>query len=259
MTDLVLRRLEDGVGVVSLNRPDKHNAINDEMSPALHEAMEWAIESPDVRCILVRGEGKSFCSGRDTTVLGHRARDESDYAFVRRAQDGKLKQLDAPKPIVAALKGHAIGGGFELALGADMRVASTDARMRLPEVHFGILPDTGGTQFLTQLIGPSKAKYYAMTGDVIDGQQALDWGIVDWLVEPDALDAKALEIAKKIASGPPLAVAMAKQLVHQFHGETVRRGIRAELLAQTTLFKSEDYQEARSARSEKRAPKYKGK
>ena len=259
MPDRVLRRVEDGVGVVSLNRPEKHNAINDEMSPALHDAMEWAIESPDVRCILVRGEGKSFCSGRDTTVLGHRARDESDYVFVRRAQDGKLKQLDAPKPIVAAMKGHAIGGGFELGLGADMRVASTDVRMRLPEIHFGILPDTGGTQFLTQLIGPSKAKYSAMTGDVIDGEQALDWGIVDWLVEPDALDERALEIAKKIAAGPPLAVAMAKQLVDQFHGENVRRGIRAELLAQTTLFKSEDYQEARAARSEKRAPKYKGK
>ena len=259
MPDLVLRRVEDGVGVVSLNRPEKHNAINDEMSPALHDAMEWAIESPDVRCILVRGEGKSFCSGRDTTVLGHRARDESDYVFVRRAQDGKLKQLDAPKPIVAAMKGHAIGGGFELGLGADMRVASTDVRMRLPEIHFGILPDTGGTQFLTQLIGPSKAKYYAMTGDVIDGEQALDWGIVDWLVEPDALDERALEIAKKIAAGPPLAVAMAKQLVDQFHGENVRRDIRAELLAQTTLFKSEDYQEARAALREKRTPKYKGK
>jgi enoyl-CoA hydratase len=242
MSDLVLRRIEDGVGVVSLNRPEKHNAINDEMSPEFHEAMAWAIESPDVRCILVRGEGKSFCSGRDTAVLGHRARDESDYLFVRRAQNGRLDQLDAPKPIAA-----------------DMRVASSDVRMRLPEIHFGILPDTGGTQFLTQLIGPSKAKYYAMTGDVIDGEQALAWGIVDWLVEPDALDAKALEIAKKIAAGPPLAVAMAKQLVDQFHGETVRRGIGAELLAQTTLFKSEDYQEARAALREKRAPKYKGK
>jgi enoyl-CoA hydratase len=259
MSDLILRRLEDGVGIVSLNRPDRHNAINDEMSAAMREAMDWAIESPDARCILLRGEGKSFCSGRDTTVLGHRARDESDYVFVRRAQDGKLRQLDAAKPIVAAMRGHAIGGGFELALGADMRVAATDVKMRLPEIHFGILPDTGGTQFLTQLIGPSKAKYYAMTGDVIDGEQALAWGIVDWLVEPDALDEKALEIAKKIAAGPPLAVAMAQQLVDQFHGDTVRRGIRAELLAQTTLFKSEDYQEARAARSEKRAPKYKGK
>ncbi len=259
MPDLVLRRLEDGIGIVSLNRPERHNAIDDEMSEALREAMDWAIESPDVRCILLRGEGKSFCSGRDTTVLGHRARDESDYVFVRRAQDGKLRQLDAAKPIVAAMRGHAIGGGFELALGADIRLAATDVKMRLPEIDFGILPDTGGTQLLTLLIGPSKAKYYTMTGEVIDGEQAHAWGIVDWLVEPEALDDTALEIARKIAAGPPLAVAMAKQLVDQFHGETIRRGVRAELIAQTTLFKSEDYQEARAARREKRAPKYKGK
>ncbi len=259
MTDLVLRRLEEGVGIVSLNRPEKHNALNDEMSPLFRDAMDWAIESPDVRCILLRGEGKSFCSGRDTTVLGHRARDESDFAFVRRAQDGKLRQLDAPKPIVAAMRGHVIGGGFEMALGADMRIAATDVRMKLPEIQFGILPDTGGTQYLTNLIGPSKAKYYVMTGDEINGEQALAWGIVDWLVAPEELDEKALEIAKNLASRPPLAVSMAKQLVDQFHGETVRRGIRAELLAQTTLFKSEDYQEARAALREKRAPKYKGK
>ena len=94
MPELVLRRLEEGVGIVSLNRPDRHNAVNDEMGPMLREALQWAIESPDVRCILLRGEGKSFCSGRDTTVLGHRERDESDFAFVRRAQDGRISMLE---------------------------------------------------------------------------------------------------------------------------------------------------------------------
>jgi enoyl-CoA hydratase/carnithine racemase len=259
MADLVTKRLEDGVGIVSLNRPEKHNAINDEMGPVLHEALAWAIESPEVNCILLRGEGKSFCSGRDTTVLGHRARDESDFAFVRRAQNGRISMLDCPKPIVAAVSGYAIGGGMEMALAADMRVAATDARMRLPEILYGILPDTGGTQFLTTLIGPSKTKYLVMTGDEIDAERALEWGIVDWVVEPDQLDDEALALAKKLAAGPPLAVAMAKQLVDNIHGENVRSGIRLELLAQTTLFKSEDYQEARGALREKRPPKYKGK
>jgi len=259
MAELVLREVDDGVGIVSLNRPEKHNAIDDAMSDALREALGWAIESPDVRCILMRGEGKSFCSGRDTTVLGQRARDESDFAFVRRAQDGRLAMLDAPKPIVAAVRGNAIGGGMEMALAADMRIASSDMRMRLPEILYGILPDTGGTQILTTLIGPSRTKYLVMSGDVVEGEQALEWGIVDWLVSPDELDAKALEIAKRLAAGPPLAVAMAKQLVDQVHGESIRRGTRIELLAQTTLFKSEDYQEARAALREKRSPKYKGK
>ena len=259
MSERVLHRLEDGVGVVSLNRPDKHNAMDDASGPALREALEWAYESPEVRAVLLRGEGPSFCSGRDTTQLGHRARDESDFAFVRRAQDGRLSMLDAPKPVVAALRGHVIGGGMELALAADMRVAASDVRLRLPEVRYGILPDTGGTQFLTTLIGPSKTKYLVMTGEAVDAEQALAWGIVDWVVAPDELDAKALAIAKQLAAGPPLAVSMAKQLVDQVFGETIRRGIREELLAQTTLFKSEDYQEARAALREDRAPRYRGK
>jgi enoyl-CoA hydratase len=258
MAELVLRELDDGVGIVSLNRPEKHNAIHDEMGEAIREALHWAIDSPDVRCILLRGNGRSFCSGRDTTVLGHRARDESDFAFIRRAQNGRLDMLDAPKPIVAAVQGNAIGGGMEMALAADMRVAATDLKMRLPEILYGILPDTGGTQILTTLIGPSRTKYLVMSGEVIDGQQALEWGLVDWLVPPESLDAKALEIARKLAAGPPLAVALAKQLVDQVHGEAVRRGTRLELLAQTTLFKSEDYQEARASLREQRTPKYKG-
>jgi len=259
VSDRVRHRLEDGVGVISLNRPEKHNAMDDASGVALREALAWAYRAPDVRCVLLRGEGSSFCSGRDTTVLGERARDESDFEFVRRAQDGRLEMLDSPKPVVAALRGHVIGGGLEIALAADMRVAARDVCMRLPEVTFGILPDTGGTQLLTTLIGPSKTKYLVMTGEAVEAEQALAWGLVDWVVEPEALDAEALRIAKQLAAGPPLAIAMAKQLVDQVWGETVRRGIREELLAQTTLFKSEDYREARVAIREKRPPKYKGK
>jgi enoyl-CoA hydratase len=259
MSESVLTRLEDGVGIVSLNRPDRHNALDDEAGARLSEALQWAFDTKDVRSVLIRGEGKSFCSGRDTRVLGHRANDESDFLFVRKHQDKRLSMLDCPKPIVAAIRGHAIGGGFEMALGADMRVASTDARMKLPEIRYGILPDTGGTQFLAQLIGPSKAKYLVMTGEEIDAEQALAWGLVDWVVAPDELDDRAFEIARKLAAGPPLAVSMAKQLVDQLQGEEVRRGVRLELLAQTTLFKSDDYQEARAALREKRTPTYAGK
>lgn len=259
MSQTVLTRIDDGVGVVSLNRPERHNAIDDEMGRVLTDALRWAIETPDVRAILLRGEGQSFCSGRDTSVLGHRPNDESDFVFVRHHQDRRLSMLDCPKPIVAAIRGHAIGGGFEVALAADMRIAASDARMRLPEIHYGILPDTGGTQFLTQLIGPSKAKYLVMTGESVDSQQALEWGLVDWVVDPQDLDDRALEIARKLAAGPPLAVAMAKQLVDQLQGEEIRRGVRLELLAQTTLFKSDDYQEARAALREKRPAKFQGK
>jgi len=258
MGELVLRRLEAGVGIVSLNRPEKHNAMNNALGAEFREAWDWAVRDSEVRCILLRGEGPSFCSGRDLGQLGQRERDDSNFGFVRRAQDGRLAQLDVAKPIVAALRGHAIGGGFEMALGADMRIAARDLWVSLPEVQMGILPDTGGTQLLTTLIGPAKTKYMVMTGDRVGAEQALEWGIVDWLVEPEELDERAFELAAKLAAGPPLAIAMAKQLVDQLWAGRVRDGIRQELLAQTALFSSEDYAEARSARSEGREPRYRG-
>ncbi len=255
----VLTRLEDGVAFVSLNRPPRHNALDDATSALLCDALGAAIASSDARAILLRGEGPSFCSGRDTAQLGQRAHDESDFAFVRRAQDTRLAMLDAPKPIVAALKGHVIGGGMEIALAADIRVAATDVKLRLPEIRYGILPDTGGTQLLGALIGPSKTKYLVMTGEAVDGALAERWGIVDFLVPPEALDERALGIAKQLAASAPLAVAMAKQLVDQQWAGAVRRGTRAELLAQAALFKSSDYAEARAALREKRPPRFQGK
>lgn len=259
MAQLVLRENKSGVAIITLNRPERHNAIDDEMGDALRDALDAALGDDDARVLVLRGEGKSFCSGRDTTVLGHRARDESDFHFVRRAQDGRLKLMDSPKPVVAALKGGVIGGGCEMALSADIRVSSADLKMRLPEINYGLLPDTGGTQILTALIGPSRAKYMAMSGEAIDAETALAWGAVDFVVAPEELDARAFAIAQSLAEKPPIALAMAKQLVDQMHGPAIRLGIRQELLAQTALFKTEDYTEARAAVREKRKPKYKGK
>lgn len=259
MTQLVLREDKSGVAIITLNRPERHNAVDDEMGEALRETLDAALTDDAARVLLLRGEGKSFCSGRDTNVLGHRARDESDFAFVRRAQDGRLKLMDSPKPVVAALKGGVIGGGCEMALSADIRISSTELKMRLPEINYGLLPDTGGTQMLATLIGPSRAKYMTMTGEAIDAQTALAWGAVDFVAAPDELDTRAFAIAQSLAEKPPIALAMAKQLIDQMHGPAIRSGIRQELLAQTALFKTEDYAEARAAVREKRKPKYKGK
>lgn len=259
MTELIRRNDQNGLCTITLNRPDRHNAFNDEMSEAFAPLLFDALEDQAVVAILLRAEGPSFCSGRDVSVLGHRARDESDFHFVRRAQESRLRMLDATKPIVAALKGGAIGGGCELALACDIRVADTTLKMALPEINYGVLPDTGGTQMMTALIGPSRTKYMVMSGDRIDARTALEWGAVDFLVEPDELDAKAHAIARAIADKPPIHLAMAKHMVDLMHGPTIRTGTRAELLAQTALFKTEDYHEARAAHREKRKPVYKGK
>lgn len=259
MTEKVLYEVIDGVGVITLNRPEVHNAMDDEAAHLYKEALDRALEDDAVRAVLLQGAGKSFCSGRDTTMLGHRARDESDYHFVLRHQQKRLAVLDSPKPFIAALKGAVIGGGCETALSCDIRVSDTTLKMALPEIHYGILPDTGGTQLMTSLIGPSRTKYMVMTGERIDAATALDWGAVDFVVQPEALDSRALDIARKIAAKPPIALAMAKTMIDQGHAGIIRNGIAQELLAQTALFKTEDYAEARAALREKRTPAYKGK
>lgn len=246
------------MGILTLNRPDRHNAINDEAGALLAELLQTALHSSDVRAILLQGAGKSFCSGRDTSVLGHRVNDESDYYFVRRHQQTRIAILESTKPVVASVKGAAIGGGCEMALVADIRVGATNLKMALPEINYGLLPDTGGTQYLHNLIGPSRTKFMVMTGQSIDAQTALEWGAIDFLVEPQEVDEKALEIATTLAAKPPIALAMAKSMIDQSNAGAVRNGLTQELLAQTALFKTDDYAEARAALREGRKPVYTG-
>ena len=249
MTDnVVLTTVVDGVAVVSFNRPARHNAIDDELGRAWRAAVAFALADDSVRCLLLSGEGPSFCSGRDTAQLGARAGGESDVAFVAHAQEIRIAMLESPKPIVAAVQGHALGGGFETALGADMRIAAADAVFGFPEIAFGLMADTGGTQLLTPLIGPARAKYLLMTGARIDAAQALTWGVVDWVVPVAELRDAAMELARRLAAAPPTAVAFAKQLVDQAWAGTIRNGLRQEVVAQAALFASDDYLRIKAAR-----------
>ncbi|WP_282947310.1 MULTISPECIES: enoyl-CoA hydratase/isomerase family protein [unclassified Sphingopyxis] len=259
MADQILSERDGSLRIITLNRPERHNAMDDDMSTLFQQLVGEALDETESNAILIRATGKSFCSGRDTNVLGQRARDESDFHFVRRHQEGRLRMQESTKPIIAALKGGAIGGGCELALAADIRMSDTTLKMALPEILYGVLPDTGGTQMMTALIGPSRTKYMVMTGQKIDAATALEWGAVDFVVEPDELDARALAVARDIAAKPPINLAMAKEMINLMHGATIRTGTRAELYAQSYLFKTDDYHEARTAIREKRAPQYKGK
>jgi len=243
----------DGVAVISFNRPERHNALNDAMSARWRTVVRASIADPEVRCLLLRGEGRSFSSGRDVAQLGGRPGGESDLSFVRRHQDIRLDVLDSPKPVVAAVKGYVFGGAFEIALSADMRLCATDATFAFPEIHYGLVADTGGTQMLTPLIGPSKAKYLHFTGDRIDAATALAWGAVDWLVEPDELDARSLALATKLALAPPNALQVAKQLVDQSWAGAIRNGMRQELLAQVSLFAGDEHAQTKAAAVERLA------
>lgn len=258
MRELVKTDLHDGVATVSYNRPEKHNALSDAMSEEYRRAWRWALEEESARCIVLRGEGPSFSSGRDTTELGMRPEGMGDFDFVRQSQQWTFEALATTKPIVAAMKGYALGGGFERCLAADIRIAAADTVMGLPEIRYGLLPDTGGTQLLTTLVGPGRAKEMILTGRTIDAEEALAWGVVNRVVPPEELDEVVGAVAADIASRSPLAVAMGKQLVDQCWADQIQRGIRSELLAQTALFTSRDYAEARTALREARPAHFEG-
>lgn len=246
----------DRIRIISLNRPDRHNALDDPTMEELPAAVAAAAADDAIDVILLRGEGRSFCSGRDMAVLdagesGAEHTDESHYEYIRRHQERRLAQLECPKPIVAAVKGYAIGGGMEIALATDIRVAASDLRMSLPEARYGICADTGGTVLTTILAGPSRAKLLLLTGRKIDAQTALAWGLVDLVVEPDELDSVALDLCREIAANNRTAVRISKQLVDQTWEGTVRRGMRTELLAQTALIGSPEFTSLADQRAEK--------
>jgi enoyl-CoA hydratase/carnithine racemase len=252
-------KIENTVGIIQFNRPEVHNALDDDAQEQLYQAVITMSEDPAVRVILLCGQGASFCAGRDTRVLGQRDPGDSDFHFVKRAQKVQHAFFDCAKPIIAAMKGAAIGGGFELGLAADIRVVGRSSKMSLPEILFGLLPDMGGTQSLRTMIGRSRTKYLVMTGEKITGEQAYEWGIADWLVDDHEVDQTAKSLAEKIAGNSPLAVQMAKHLIDQVDYGQIKSGLRQELTSISTLFKSDDYREARQALVEKRTPRFTGK
>lgn len=251
----VVVRVADGVATVSLNRPHRHNALNDEMHDRLVEAWDAVVADPVVRVILLRGEGRSFCSGRDTAQLGERVAGESDLSFVRRHQVFREAQLFSPKPVLAAVRGATFGGGLEMALAADIRIAADDVKMAFPEVRYGLMTDTGGTPLTTMLAGPSRAKWMAMSGRPIDAARALAWGLVDEVVEPGELDTVAGEFARELAEKPAEVLGMIKAAVDGMWQGALRGGLRAELLSQVSIFAGEDYQARKRARLESEAAK----
>jgi enoyl-CoA hydratase/carnithine racemase len=246
------------VAVLSNNRPEKHNAANDAMDARLFACLQELHERPDVRAIVWRGNGKSFSSGRDTTELGVRTEDISDFAFIERGHKGTRLFFTLPCPIIAALKGWVIGGSFERALLCDMRIAAEGTRMMLPEIGHGVVPDSGGTARLFQMAGHGLAADLALTGRPMEAEEALRHGVVSRVVPADALDETALEIARAIAKAPPLAVKLFRRTLSRLATPEVDASMQEESVAQSLVFASDDYAELKAARAAGRAPKYRG-
>lgn len=238
----------DGVGHLELNRPEVRNAINVEMISALHMLLDDWARRDDVKVVVLSGAGgKAFAGGADIAELRERTHKEAFYG-VNQTLFQKLE--DFPRPTIAAIDGYALGGGLELALACDLRVASMTAKVGLPEVTLGIYPAAGGTHRLPRMVGLGFAKEMVFTGRIVEALEAANRGIVERLVETDALKA-AFELAEAIAKNAPLAVQVAKVSLN-----TLARGestVAVERLGQALLFDSADKRERMTAFLEKRS------
>jgi len=235
MSDLVLCDIKAGVAVVSYNRPEKHNAFSDALDDAFFGLVAELHERNDIRAMVWRGEGKSFSSGRDTIELGVRAPGVSDLDYIARGHARTKLLWTAPFPIVVALKGWVIGGSFERALLCDIRIASEDARMSLPEVAHGVIPDSGGVARLFQMAGHGLAADLALTGRVMDAEEALRHGVVSRVVSLEALDDAALEIAMGIAERSPVAVRLTREVLRNLATPEVERSMQQEWISQSVV------------------------
>lgn len=254
MADPVRLERDGDVAIVSLDRPDRHNAMGDAVDAGFFDILEELHGDPGIRAIVWRGEGASFSSGRDTSELGLRARGESDLEFIERGHERTKLLLTMPAPIVVALKGWVIGGAFERALLCDIRIASSDARMRLPEVAYGVIPDSAGVARLFQMAGHGVASDLVLTGRVVDAEEALRHGIVSRVVAPAELDGTVLDVAHAIAEAPRIAVKMARHTIANLGHPQVLRTLHEEWLAQTAVMASDEYRALRDARLEPHRP-----
>jgi enoyl-CoA hydratase len=250
--------LEDGVAVVTLDRPDVHNAMNEAMRRELTQCFTALVTDDDARVVVVTGAGeRAFSAGADirefvAPTSPARFREE------RRRVDFRQVMDRCPQPIIGAIRGYAFGGGLELALACDIRVASEDARLGLTEIDLAIIPGGGGTQRLPRLIGRGKALEMILTGARIPAAEALALGIVERVVPGDRLLPAAMELARTIAAKAPVALRFAKEAVVKGLELPLADGLRLENDLATLLRTTEDRVEGARAFLEKRAPRWTG-
>lgn len=248
MSDRVLVDIDDGVADVRLNRPDKRNALDIEMFLTIADTARSLGADPSIRAVVLSGEGKGFCSGIDTTIFSGDG--GADVNLLDRAEGEAPTHAQAmvyhwtrmPQPVIAAVHGAAFGGGFQLALGADIRFATPDAQLSVMEIKWGLVPDMCGTQLLGRLVGDDIAKELTWTGRVVDGLDAERLGIVTHVSDTPRDD--ALTLARTIASKNPHAIRGAKRLVNAANDVGLDEGLALEAQIQSDIIMSPNQLEA---------------
>ena len=261
MNDMVLQKLDNGLLTITMNRPDRRNALNADMTRGLVEAARRAAEDHEVRAVLLKGAGGTFCVGGDVKSMAEGRAPlpfEAKMANLRRGMEVSRILHEMQKPVVAQLDGAAAGAGLSIALSCDLRVASASVKITTAFAKVGLSGDYGGTYFLTQLVGTGKARELYLLSERVDMKEALRLGLVNWVVPADQLEKKTMEIALRLAAGPRVAYRYMKENLNRAAAGETDDCLDLEATHHIHTGQTEDHKEAARAFVEKREPVFKG-
>lgn len=258
----LLYSVDDKIATITLNRPETLNALTPQMREGLYDAITLADNDDGVRVLVITSAGRGFCSGGDVKAM-NKAKEagkgnplEDRIAPIR--DKVILAMRDATKPVIAAINGPAAGGGMNIALACDIRIAADTAKMGQTFARRGLHPDWGGTYFLPRLVGMARACELIWSGRMIDAEEALTLGIVSEVTKPEELMPTVLDLAKSFAAGPPIAIRMSKRAMYRGMNSSLREALDFETYAQNTCAATDDAREGIAAFVEKRDPIFKG-
>jgi enoyl-CoA hydratase/carnithine racemase len=258
-TYLKLER-DGGVATLTLNRPDRLNAWNREMRDEMAAAMRQLVADDELRALIITGEGRGFSAGEDVRGMGALAEvGTRSFRRVARGIHNLFDEIEAIEiPVIAAINGVAAGGGLELALSCDFRIAADTAKLGFPENNVGLIPGSGGCSRLVKLVGLPRAKRLVMTGEMLPAAGALEAGLVEEVVPAGELMGHAMELARRLAARAPQAIGLAKLVLNMCANVDPETGRNFERLGQSILKKTEDHAEGAQAFIEKRPPEFRG-
>jgi 2-(1,2-epoxy-1,2-dihydrophenyl)acetyl-CoA isomerase len=260
----LIEQAKDGVVVLTLNRPDRLNAMSRPMLDALLEALPRLAEDPAVGVVVLTGAGRGFCAGGDVkamaegTELGGQTMEEKAQALRSRMETSRWLH-EMPKPTIAMMRGPAAGAGLSLAMACDMRIASDTVKLGTAFARVGYSGDFGGSYYLTQLVGTAKARELYFTADLLDAQQALGLGLVNRVVADARLEEETMALASRLARGPRVAYRYMKRNMNAAESASLKEMLDLEAWNHTRTGMTEDHREAARAFVEKREPQFKGK
>ena len=253
---------DGSVARITLNRPDRLNALTQVMSDELFDAFTAAREDDSVRAVLLTGAGRGFCAGQDLTEFRdstEEGRPPDIEAHLERAYHRLIPiMVEIPKPVVCAVNGVAAGAGVSLAVACDVRIAGEAARFTQAFVKIGLVPDSGGTWLLPRVVGPAKALELSISGEMVDAEAALGMGLVSRVVAADALEKESLDYAAALAALPTAAIGEAKRLIRDSMGIDLHEALRREAAAQARMGRTHDFMEGVTAFVDKREPRFEG-